>query len=278
MGISGAGSTPVGAGGANPVTPSTCPGVFDGPVPNPSPDRSDSGLVGLRVLRERVERSREAFRLYETAHGRHYWYQRQYASFTGNYCKTTITVDNGVVTSHKQLQGVTGSTWTNVWTETGADLGSHEYPCARAATMEELYEECLSEVLCQDPRENSVFVQIDGRGLLVVCGYVPMNCFDDCYSGITPLILTADGKDWTETGPQCCPPSPEPDCCMSYGGATKERSCLTACDGMPSPNNPRWSVGFDAADCPVWNEPPRSADCCGCPVVLDAGAGSDGGP
>ena len=60
----------------------------------------------------------------------------------------------------------------------------------------------------------------------------------------------------------CCEPSPEPECCMVYGGR-RASGCGVVCDGMPLPNA-GWQLGSDSYGCPVWIEPPRTNDCCGC--------------
>lgn len=210
------------------------------------------------------------FHDYERAHGR-YWYQRQVNSVFGGYCETTVVVSNGVVQSRKQVNLSYDSRVPESWIETGADIGSRD-GCHPAVAMDALYDECLNQVLCNDPRDNYISVQVDARGLLVLCGFTPKNCADDCYSGIESLILTADGTDWTEVGAQCCPISPQPDCCMEFGGARgASQSCGTACDGMAAPGNPIWRIFFDGQGCPVWSAPENTPDCCGCPRTPDAG-------
>jgi hypothetical protein len=70
----------------------------------------------------------------------------------------------------------------------------------------------------------------------------------------------------------CCPLSPEPDCCMDYGGSNVN-GCGTACDGMPWPSA-AWEVRIDEDGCPYWHEPePRNEfDCCGCAQPNDGGS------
>lgn len=72
----------------------------------------------------------------------------------------------------------------------------------------------------------------------------------------------------------CCPISDEPDCCMDYGGADRY-GCGTWCDGMPLPSE-QWTKSVDPYGCPIWVEPTRSNDCCGCPPTNDTGT-ADGG-
>ena len=72
--------------------------------------------------------------------------------------------------------------------------------------------------------------------------------------------------DAADAASLCCEPSPQPECCMVYGGRRNGSfSCGVICDGMPTPNA-GWQLGTDSYGCPVWIEPPRTNDCCGCPL------------
>lgn len=242
-----------------PAPYSACPDVFSDPVP--AQGRDDPGILGLASLRQRALQSRETFRTWAAVHGGTYRYNRQFTSSpSGDFCDSTVYVTSGMVTSSTEISSFSGLLVTT--TTTGPSDGRAS--CHPAVTMDALYEQCLTEVLCMDPRENFVFVHVDARGLLVQCGYVPMNCADDCYAGVEPLILTSDGTDWTATLPGCCSISPAPDCCMEYGG-TSGGACGMGCDGMPEPG-PGWSISFDANGCARWQEPRvLLTGCCGCP-------------
>jgi len=125
-----------------------------------------------------VDASREEFaRLESDASG--YTYARYFQSFTGDWHRTTITVSGGVV-----VQRSYEDSYETTWTETGADLGSHEigHP---VATMPELYDECENDVLTVDPASNEVVFEVDEQGLLRRCTYTPIECEDDCTSGIS---------------------------------------------------------------------------------------------
>ena len=171
----------------------------------------------------------------------------------------------------------------------GASWSTHSYSpgdpkagsCFAPLTIYDLYEECLSDVLCRDPATNTINVHVDARGLLVECSYTPMQCEDDCSAGVGPILLTADGIDWTAPLPGCCEPSPAPDCCMDYGGSAP--NCRTTCDGMPNPEDPGWHIALSLEGCTQWVEPRDGtrAGCCGCVLpeagVADAGL-RDAGP
>ncbi|MEO8181590.1 MAG: hypothetical protein ABI895_22365 [Deltaproteobacteria bacterium] len=72
--------------------------------------------------------------------------------------------------------------------------------------------------------------------------------------------------DAVDAMPFCCTPSPQPDCCMFYGGRRRGDdtfACGPICDGIPLPNA-AWQLGVDGDGCPVWIEPPQTNQCCGC--------------
>jgi hypothetical protein len=244
-----------------------CPGVYAGAVPDAPAD--DPRRDGLAVWRDRVLRSRDVFARYAAAHDGTYRYTRHVSSVFGNGCATGVQVTHGAVTSFTDSSQVDRGLWTRGTPRAASETSS----CVAPVTMDVLYEKCLNEVLCQDPRKNYLYVQIDARGLLVQCGYLAMNCFDDCYEGFEPLLLTADGADWTKPLPGCCEPSPAPECCMSYGGPSETGRCNEICDAMPPPNNPGWRITFDSKGCAGWEEPAEGSytSCCGCPSEPDGG-------
>ena len=74
----------------------------------------------------------------------------------------------------------------------------------------------------------------------------------------------ADASD----GSACCAPSPEPGCCMRFGGynGNNPSNCGgVICDNMPLPSAP-WQLGVDDHGCPIWIAPEETNDCCGCPA------------
>jgi hypothetical protein len=75
------------------------------------------------------------------------------------------------------------------------------------------------------------------------------------------------------TNVKCCPPSPQPSCCMSYGGVAQGNACAQVCDGMPSPGDPGWHLGTDSNGCKVWIAPTNATSFCGEPQPPP-----DGGP
>jgi hypothetical protein len=73
--------------------------------------------------------------------------------------------------------------------------------------------------------------------------------------GIVSLAIacsTTSGADGVPDG--CCPPSPEPSCCMDYGGYGAGL-CGPVCDRMPVSTDPGWTLATDGHGCSVWRNP-----------------------
>jgi hypothetical protein len=62
---------------------------------------------------------------------------------------------------------------------------------------------------------------------------------------------------------ECCPISPEPGCCMQFGGTSGPNFCGTVCDNLPAPTYPGWEQRVDANGCPYWWAPPSAPIGCG---------------
>jgi hypothetical protein len=152
-----------------PYDNSACPSAFAAPLADP--ERNDDGRLGLAALYARIHASRQEWERYSAAHGDTYNYSRVFSSFTGYTCEEVVEVTRGVVTSSRSTS---------------------DPNCFLPVTMDALYDECENDVLCQDPRDNWLYVRVDSRGLMAECDYFPRNCSDDCFSGVTPLSLPAE--------------------------------------------------------------------------------------
>jgi hypothetical protein len=82
--------------------------------------------------------------------------------------------------------------------------------------------------------------------------------------GQGPIAGGTPGSVTPVKGGYCCTPSPQPGCCMVYGGFTTDKSgCGDACDGMPLPSD-AWKLETEEHGCKYWVEPREWIDCCGC--------------
>lgn len=121
--------------------------------------------------------------------GNSYIYSVMEESFTGRGSETTITVVRGRVISRyfeAYLVSENDGTKEVLYTyreESKNELGSHQEG-ALPLTMDELYRSCVSQYLIADPDSNEVYFETNDRGIMMLCGFVPFGCQDDCYRGI----------------------------------------------------------------------------------------------
>jgi hypothetical protein len=121
--------------------------------------------------------------------GESYEYQTTFGSWTGYGMQTVIQVRNGAVAARTcfayqfNTETLTKDT-IDSYSETGSEIGSH-LAGAAPLTVDELYDTCVRKYLRVSEKENTVYFETNGDGLLNLCGYVPDGCMDDCYNGIT---------------------------------------------------------------------------------------------
>ena len=163
---------------------------FDIPEPTPTWATSDHTDETRRCGPDNSERladlavSLDAWEQAKSDNGNSYSYTREFFSFLGFSFETDFVVEDGVVVErHYKAQS-----GTNVvqWSEIGDEVGTHEGEGHRVALIDDLYEECKTEVLTQDEDENFMNLSFDENGLLQSCTYFPRNCADDCSRG--PVI------------------------------------------------------------------------------------------
>lgn len=118
--------------------------------------------------------------------GDSYRYTTSYSSFSGYRWVTTITVRDGQITERSMVETLLDmgvSSQTDSYMETGSDIGSHAKG-AVPRTIDDLYEICGADVLTIDPDQNTITWQTYPDGLLQICSYFPINCADDCSTGV----------------------------------------------------------------------------------------------
>lgn len=133
--------------------------------------------------------SRKQWKKLKGKNGNSYEYVMLEQSFTGFGSETTITVKKGKVISRLFHTFIISDedgtkTLTFVYSEDRESLGTHEEG-ALPVTIDELYKTCLSQYLIADPETNTVYFDTNEEGVISLCGYVPVGCQDDCFTGIT---------------------------------------------------------------------------------------------
>ncbi len=121
--------------------------------------------------------------------GNSYVYTLKFTSWTGLQSSTTLTVEEGLVAQRAyQKYSIQypeqDTTFIASYVETGDDLGSNDQGTP-LFTIDDLYETCAAEYLQVDETLNTLYFNTDPSGIMNLCGYVPSNCEDDCYVGVT---------------------------------------------------------------------------------------------
>ncbi|WP_156879152.1 hypothetical protein [Salinimicrobium xinjiangense] len=133
--------------------------------------------------------SKAAWDQLKKKNGNSYEYTILEQSWTGHGSETTLLVEKGKVKGRYYIAFLISDedgskTITDSYEEIlKKDIGKHE-PGAPPFTMDDLYKSCISEFLIADPDTNEVYFETDEVGIMILCGFVPIGCQDDCYRGI----------------------------------------------------------------------------------------------
>lgn len=133
--------------------------------------------------------SRAAWKELKKNNGDSYVYTVQEQSWTGSGSETTIEVEKRKVVARYfiafEISDEDGSRIiTQRYEETSKkEIGSHALG-APAATIDDLYSTCISQYLTVDHDANKVYFETNEVGVMMLCGYEPAGCVDDCFRGI----------------------------------------------------------------------------------------------
>ena len=100
--------------------------------------------------------------------------------------KTTIEVTDNVVTKRSfwKKDNFNYSNKITTWEEsTPETINSHKEGFV-AITLGDVYYQCRTNILAQDPRNFNIFFEAKNNGLISKCGFSAMNCEDDCFRGV----------------------------------------------------------------------------------------------
>jgi len=160
---------------------------FAAPTPRPTWAAADHESETRRCGPTNQERqaelatSRAAWESAKAAHGNSYTYSQVMSSFLGFDAETTFVVEGGTVVErhYKSQFGADVTTWS----ELGAEVGSHTDEGHPVALVDDLYDECGTQVLTRDEEENFINLAFDDAGLLQTCTSFHRQCNDDCDRG-----------------------------------------------------------------------------------------------
>lgn len=184
---------------APPVVAVTAPPAEPAPEPTPNPRFEPEPYPdtieangSVQQLRNRVQQSRRTWTKLLGEHGGRYAYVTGFQSWVGFGSQTTVGVDAGKVVRHAHLEYDRERTITEHWEDMGSDVGKHG---AVPPTLEQLYAQCLNEVLTQDPSQHELYVAFHSDGVLAHCTSRHKACADDCSRGVSVLLVKWNGVD-----------------------------------------------------------------------------------
>lgn len=133
------------------------------------------------------KKSQKAWSSFKKTSNNSYQYTVVGGSWVGSGWETKLTVIEGVVTERYYKYSPPSNTKQPIieWTENKNELNTHESSAAaETITLDQVYQKAEKEWLIK--RENAeTYFEVDSAGLISTAGYVPNNCADDCFNGIT---------------------------------------------------------------------------------------------
>jgi PKD repeat protein len=125
-----------------------------------------------------------------------YSYTMVYGSWVGIGVTIKVAVNNGKIVSRDYIKLQSRNDGTNKvdtvrnWHEEAATINTHPNDAADALTMDDIYLKARTEWLKVDAKANDIIFEAKNNGIISDCGYVPNNCADDCFRGITITAVT----------------------------------------------------------------------------------------
>ncbi|TDM00394.1 MAG: hypothetical protein C4K58_04085 [Flavobacteriaceae bacterium] len=132
----------------------------------------------------KAKSSLESWKDLKKNNGNSYMYTVHFRSWVGSGSKTTLTIQNGVVTKreYEEYKDRSG-TIVSSYSETGNQVGKNQFG-ADALTIDQLYDTCISSILTVNPDHNYISFSTDNSKMMRTCSYFPKNCADDCSVGV----------------------------------------------------------------------------------------------
>jgi hypothetical protein len=122
-------------------------------------------------------------------HNSYYSYERDNLSGEGFHNSTKITVIDNQVEFRDFFEWQQGNTPTLTWTEDYAKLGTHNQG-ASVKTLDQLYQQCKSQILNQPQSNHSITFKVDQLNVLQQCSFTRLSCTSQCTQGIRIQGLT----------------------------------------------------------------------------------------
>ena len=120
-----------------------------------------------------------------------YKYTVQNGTWVGASWETTITVRNGKIIerhfkyTHNVEKLPLGNDVEMEWTEGEDEINTHKNtPAWQAMTLDDIYTKAKEDWLTERKDTKTLF-ETKNEGMISLCGYIPDNCADDCFTGIS---------------------------------------------------------------------------------------------
>lgn len=159
---------------------------------------------------KQLAKSLETWNALKAEQGNHYRYEVSAGSVFGPGYDTTLTVQEGVVVQRdlatSEIDDEGNVTTTQVWSETGAALGSHDEG-AELITIDERYNRCRNDVLSRNSLNNDVTLEFQDKGVLASCYAIPKNVAYDGGAEVITNLEFLNRRARTEKG-DALKPSP----------------------------------------------------------------------
>jgi len=125
-----------------------------------------------------------------------YGYTQYYGSVFGYYTEIKIGVNDGefisrdliLVKSH--LDGTNKGDTLKQWHEDVSSINTHGVEGGDLLTIDDIYDKSRTVWLKADVKKNAVVFEAKNNGLISSCGFIPNECQDDCFNGITITSIT----------------------------------------------------------------------------------------
>jgi hypothetical protein len=126
-----------------------------------------------------------------------YSYTTTYGSWVGFGVTITTGVSNGKIIRRDYIKiqsrndGINAADTVKQWHEGAASINTHPADAGEPLTIDAIYVKASTEWLKIDAKTNDIIFEAKNNGLISNCGYIPHNCADDCFRGITITAITA---------------------------------------------------------------------------------------
>jgi len=140
------------------------------------------------------DKSFKAWQTFKASSSNSYRYKVYFASWVGYSHETTITVKDGKVVERafiaKSIERPSNQTIVREeWTEDVNSLNTHPNGDA-TLTLDDIYHKAKNVWLLKR-KDAEVSLETKNNGMISSCGFVPHNCADDCFNGISITLIEA---------------------------------------------------------------------------------------